>query len=372
MFQIGLIFTNFISWIKFNKKMFFILLINLSLVAGVIIYLFSFNNNLIYSKVTTIRHMTYGRTYTVQGEMDADEVYGTVDNFINNDKLPEIEFAYFSGMPDIGGKKGKATAVNFYKDEIKGHYYDEKYDINDSGKVALATDTNINVLYGTDLNKDTKSININGKYYTVEYTKEQFIDSMEHLAGLVLVRLSYDDFSGNISPITEFIIVFEERLDEVQEKAFRSEIRKLKNLEQIIVQPKETSDKKNYKIEMIIDTVLLLAAMMCLMEIYGYVLNSRKKEFAVYRICGAGKNFILKVLIVEILFLTLTGFFVGTAIFLFAGYLTGAMRYIYFNMGTWIKALIIVLLCMGTVAGRLALKLNSESLTDVKKGAMVK
>ena len=249
MFQIGLIFTNFISWIKFNKKMFFILLINLSLVAGVIIYLFSFNNNLIYSKVTTIRDMTYGRTYTVQGEMDADEVYGTVDNFINNDKLPEIEFAYFSGMPDIGGKKGKATAVNFYKDEIKGHYYDEKYDINDSGKVALATDTNINVLYGTDLNKDTKSININGKYYTVEYTKEQFIDSMEHLAGLVLVRLSYDDFSGNISPITEFIIVFEERLDEVQEKAFRSEIRKLKNLEQIIVQPKETSDKKNYKIE---------------------------------------------------------------------------------------------------------------------------
>lgn len=351
--------------------MFFILLINLSLTIGVIIYLFSFNNSLLHSKGPEIRKKTYGRMYTIKGEMN-EEIYITMDNLVNNEKMPEIEFSYFSGMAEIGNKKGKVTAVKLFKDELRGYYYDEKYDIEKSGKAALATDVYINLNYGTNFNENTKNININGKSYTVEYTRNQFSDGMEAMAGGVLVRVSYDDFVSNIRPVSEVIIIFNERLDNKQEKIFRDEIRKLNNVTEIIIQPKETSDQKNYKIEMVIDTVLLLSALLCLIEIYEYIINKRKREFIVYRICGAKKFFVVKVLIIEILFLTAASFLVGTLLFLSVGHFGGTMKYIHFDIGTWFKSLAIVLCCMVAIALRLMVKLNKGSLADMKKEAMVK
>lgn len=371
MVKVKLILINFINWIKFNKKNFFILLINMSLVTAVIIYLFSFNNNLLHSNEPSIRKLTYGRTYTIIGEMVSDEVYDTMNILLNNDQLPEIEFAYFSGMVDIGNKKGKVTAVKFFKDELIGYYYDEKYDINDSGMVALATDNYVNVLYGTNINQDTKNININGKNYVVEYTSEQFTDSMEIMSGIVLVRMSYDDFVSNINPISEVIIIFEKRLDDVQEKIFRNKIKHL-NSREVIVQPKETTDQKNYKIEMIIDTAMLLVTLLCLIKIYEYIVNKRKMEFIVYRMYGAKKTFVVNILLIEIFSMTASSFLAGTILFFLITNITSSIKYIHFDVITLIKAFIILIICMLVVAIRLIIKLNRGNMIDLKKEAMLK
>lgn len=309
--------------------------------------------------------------YIVNGRMNG-EIYQAIDNLINSDEMPEIEFSYFSGMAEINNKQGKITTVKFLKDELKGNYYDEKYDIEESGKVALATDTFINILYGTDLSENIKNIDINGKNYIVKYINEQFIDGMEAMVGLVLVRFSYNDFISNIQPVNEVIIIFEKRLNNRQKKIFKNEIQKVDSEAEIVIQPKETSNQKNYKLEVVIDTVLLLSALLCLIEIYEYILNKRKKEFVVYRICGAIWNFIPQVLIVEILLLTVTSFFVGTVAFLTLWYFTEVGRYIYFDINTWFKAFFVVLCCMGAVAFKLMMKLNKSSLITLKKEAMIK
>lgn len=371
MVKVKLVLINFINWLKFNKKMFFILLINMSLVAAVIIYLFSFNNNLPHSNEHSIRKLTYGRTYTIIGEMATDEVHDTVNILMNNDKLPEIEFTYFSGMADIGNKKGKVTAVKFFKNELIGYYYDEKYDIKDSGNVALATDNYINVFYGTDINQDIKNININGKDYVVEYTSEQFTDSMEIMSGMILVRMSYDDFVSNINPISEVIIIFEKRLDNIQEKIFRNEIKHL-NCREIIVQSKETADQKNYKIEMIIDTAMLLVTLLCLIKIYEYIINKRKMDFIVYRMYGARKTFAVNILLIEIFSMTVSSFLVGTTIFFLIINITGVIKYIYFDVITLFKAFIVLILCMLVVAIKLIIKLNRGNVIDLKKEAMLR
>lgn len=371
MLIIKLILINFISWIKYNKKMFFILMINMSLITAVIIYLFSFNNNLLQSKGPLIRKMTYGRTYTVRGEIPSEKIYKTVNNLMNNAQLPEIEFAYFSGMADIGNKRGKITTVKLFNDELRGYYYDEKYDVKDSGTVSLATDTYINLIYETNFDENTKEISINGKIYNIGYTTEQFTDGMEAMSGGVLVRMSYDDFVSNIKPINEVIIIFEKRLDDVQEKIFRNEIEEL-NLSEINVQPKETTNQKNYKIEMVIDTAMLLATLLCLIKIYEYIVNKRKMEFIVYRMYGAKRSFASNVLFIEILSFTVSSFLAGTILFLLTVHITGAIKYIHFDIITLLKAFIILILCMLVVAIKLIIKLNRGSLTDLKKEAMLK
>ncbi|HCX61054.1 MAG TPA: hypothetical protein DHU59_01310, partial [Clostridiales bacterium] len=265
----------------------------------------------------------------------------------------------------------KITTVKLFNDELSGYYYDEKYDIKDSGTVALATDTYINLIYGTDFDENTKETNINGKIYNVGYTTEQFTDGMEAMAGGVLVRMSYDDFVSNINPISEAIIIFEKRLDDAQEKIFKNEVKHL-NLREVIVQPKETTNQKNYKIEMVIDTAMLLATLLCLIKIYEYIVNKRKMEFIIYRMYGAKRSFASNVLFIEILSLTVTSFFAGTILFLLTVHITGAIKYIHFDTITLFKAFAILILCMMVVDIRLIIKLNMGSLTDLKKEAMLK
>lgn len=371
MLQIKLILTNLIKWIKSEKRLFLILLINLSVVSAVIIYLFSFNNQLLMAKSQKIFKDTYGRTYGIRGEMN-ENIYVALNNLNNNHEMPNINFFYLAGMAQIDDKQGKVAAVKFLKEELIGYYYDKKYDVKESGKVALATDTYINLDYGTSYNKDTKYININNKKYDVSYTRVQFGDGMETMVGGSLVRMSYKDFVDEIKSINELRIIFEERLTGEQVKILKYQFKSLDFVVDLDIQPKETSGQRNYKNEMIIDTVLLLATLLCLLKIYEYILSTRKNEFVIYRIYGAKISFIRKILIIEVFVMTLSGFLIGTIIFLIVWHFVHTTQQIYFDLNTWISALVILSGCMFVVTLKMMIMLSGASLIYIKKEVALK
>lgn len=367
MFSIKFILINFIKWIKTEKRLFVIFMTNLSIVSAVIIFLFSFNNQLLISIDNNIRKDTYGRVYSLHGDIN-DNIYNFLDNLISNNKLPKIQFVYLSGMADVDNKQAKIATINFINSKFKGYYYEDKYDITEPNKVALATDIEINLAYGTKYDQKVKNIIINGKKYDVVYTRYQFIDGMEAMIGGVLIRMSYQDFVAEVDSIKEIKIVYDQRLDKNQEMALKNEIKELDSDIEFHIQPKETSNEKNYKNEMIIDIILLFATLLCLIKIYEYILDTRRNEIVMYRICGARISFIIRILFLEIFLMATMGFLIGTIIFIVIWQFGLFNEQIFFNINTWIKALIVLFGCMLTVTFNMAIKLSKVSLINIRKG----
>ncbi len=365
--QIKFIAVNYCKWIKNEKRLFLILLINLSLLSAVIIYLFSFNNQLLYSGIQEVYKATYGRTYSINGKLD-NEVYIFIDSLLDNDNERQLELLYISGMTDINDKNAKVASVYFANEELNGYYYDAKYDVNKSGEIAIATDDEINIDYGLRLSSDLDSVMVSGSEYKVKYSTRQFSDGMETMLGGVLGRLQYEDFKKVVDNINEIKIIFKERLTDKQEADLYDKIQKYGIVANLDRQPEETSGEKNYRVEMIIDSILLLASASCVMKIYDYILNTRKDEFVIYRICGSGKNYVSKVLTVEISITTLIGFFIGSTVFMMVWNIATVDSKAYFDMMTWLKAAAIMQISVLVISLKMITTLRNSSLIQIRKG----
>lgn len=365
--QIEFIIVNYYKWIIKEKRLFLILLINFSLLSAVIIYLFSFNNQLLYTGMQDVYKATYGRTYSINGQMDK-KVYLFIDSLLEKDKEKQLEFLYISGMTNINDKNAKVAAVYFANEELNGYYYDSKYDLNKPGEIAIATDDEINIDYGLRLSSDLDSIKVSGSEYQVKYATRQFSDGMETMLGGVVGRLHYEDFKKEVENINEIKIVLKKRLTDEQESDLYDKMQKHGIVANLDRQPEETSGEKNYRIEMIIDSILLLASVACVMKIYDYILNTRKDEFVIYRICGSRKNYVSKVFAVEIIITTMIGLLIGSIVFMVAWNIVSVNSKAYFDLETWLKAAAIVQISVFAVSFKMVIKLRKSSLIQIRKG----
>lgn len=290
---------NILSLIKEYKAIFMMFFSVFSLVAASLIYLHSFNRNLIEegNRVTSD-----SRTYTVSGYIEADfaeEIMEEVGNELAENNVVSTVL-YAEDTTDLDGVPVRLAIA---------------YGEIDSNQIALDCGS-------LDMNQNEKEIILNDIFYMenqMEYLIHDKIylnDETFDLKAIGHIDIQNADalitmkgFHSLDTQITGIDITFENRLK-------KAELGKLQELfgEQYEVKEPPAYNSTFYRqflSRFVLSFALILMATFNIMGLYRYIVYRRKREFLIYKIYGINSQKLWKMLLIETFILITGGFLLG-------------------------------------------------------------
>lgn len=177
-------------------------------------------------------------------------------------------------------------------------------------------------LIGSKINLKDKSytvkaidkIDVNKKIYFDCNTKEYYVNDYE--SRLSSIAIPYTTFIEHEYGIFAIEIIFEQPLNEEQQKDFNNFIEKEFNTNTIVKPVKENSNNiSSIKNELMKYAIIILLALINIMALFSYWIDKNWRNYMIYKLCGANNQSIYMIISLEAIIISVISCIFGIILY---------------------------------------------------------